>query len=466
MVAAPALGGLEDAVELLPVVLPVGHARLVGAEEKELRDWGYVRGVPEVRRPVDGHVPGRLGVCGEPVLHEGQHAEREREPQRGVLLASEPGLLHDLRELVEVFRVEVAGKRDDVQLAVHLRGCELQVAVEQAVGDEPRAVPEVVDDLLRDLVGEGPRVAVEGKEVPEAADGEHEGEHTAPHHAYDPPAHHPPVRDQIAGHGGRERAGRHRQYAVRLHERGRGERGRDREDRHESHRAVEYPLHEPWDLAESLVAGEQRRDEREGREDRDEHPAGRQVVEAQLVGRAAKRFGNVDPEEAERQGHGRDRHDHEHEQRQVRLLAAVDRGQHDKRQVEGQERDEDGRVAEPEGDHRAQRWREQPVKALRPVQERQRQRERQERPGEVEHLRLEVRRRRPDGRRHHEHQCRDNARDVRKPFAIRQRLLAAHAPPDERRHEAEERGDGYGAADGRDEVAGPKDRREHRHQRV
>ena len=44
------------------------------------------------------------------------------------------------------------------------------------------------------------------------------------------------------------------------------------------------------------------------------------------------------------------------------------------------------------------------------MQERQRQRERQERPGEVEHLRLEVRRRRPDRRRHHEHKGRYNAR--------------------------------------------------------
>lgn len=90
LVAPPAFGGLEDGQQFVDISVDLVARAGSGPFAAEEQTFGHglqARRVPQIGRPENGHLAGDLAIGHEPILHERQHAERERHRQFRVLLA-------------------------------------------------------------------------------------------------------------------------------------------------------------------------------------------------------------------------------------------------------------------------------------------------------------------------------------------------------------------------------------------
>ena len=357
MVAAPALRRLQNRVELLPGG-PIGDDFVVRTEEEELRHRRDVSRIPQVRRTEHGDVLGDGRIGREPVLDERQHAQRQRQPKRAVAGTADTLGLDDFRQFLQVFRIQVLGQRNDVEVLAGIGRHQLQMIVQSPIRDEPTTGPKIRDDLARDLVGKRPRIPVKGKEVPHAGYGEHERQNHAGNQCNGLTAVDPPVGDKIAADGGGKRTRKNGQDSIRLHQRGRRERRRHSQDRHEGHRGVKDPLNETRFLDEGPSAGKQRHHKRQRREKRDEHPSEAAPVPLHFLGDMLQNLQHVDAKTGSHNPERQQCGQQQQEPGDVRTRPRSSRNEPDKRNISWEKHEEDCRIAQSHCDHEAKRQRE------------------------------------------------------------------------------------------------------------
>ena len=178
-VAAPFLDALrrrENSVKLVPRA-PVGLAGGICAEEEEFRHCLYPGGIPKIGCAEYGGLLRDVGICRKPVLDEREDAEREGNRKLAVLVAADALRLDEFRELSKIAFVKVTLQAHEIEFLAGLCGREAQVIVEKAVGDKPRAVAEIGEELLGRAVGEVAARTIERKEVQEDSDDHYERQH-------------------------------------------------------------------------------------------------------------------------------------------------------------------------------------------------------------------------------------------------------------------------------------------------
>ncbi len=103
---APALGRGKELIVLSPRV-QCAEPRGVRTKEEELRDWLFMGIKPKVGRTKYCDTIDDVGICREPVLHEGPHAKFQRKCEICRIFAHYVLALHKLPEPREIFLVHI-----------------------------------------------------------------------------------------------------------------------------------------------------------------------------------------------------------------------------------------------------------------------------------------------------------------------------------------------------------------------